>query len=338
MSILTNRKLFTILLAVFTACLIPPGLAAEDTDTLRIQAGGWAGLREPELETRFLLDDLIGTTERINLPWRGGFTVTGYPLGFAYLRKAGPGRLVLEGNYIDYSPEYSYASFDPDADSIGLIRLQEFEQTEYEGLLGYEIPLAANKLYVTPLVGARQHFKEFNYDEFTIGDDTYVKSMFSPFEASGRFTVQGLRGRFEAHPKLSLIGEYLYSSISDLGGSMYHDRFLWGVNDGNLFLTYETASAGYEVEMHHTMLGVETPVTKDLKLRVGVRNETQTVRYPGYYSLAFVVLDDRPGGDTGFVDVDTEEFITDYIFYSLPLRSTKGSVWAAISYDLNWSY
>ncbi|MCB1314388.1 MAG: hypothetical protein KDK27_00460 [Leptospiraceae bacterium] len=306
------------------------GLAA---DKLRINVGYWPGNLEPELEDRFFKDDLLlGTNlSRYDLEWNNKHTDTIYPLGLQYfIEDVGPGDLVLGGNYIRYQPDYEYAGLTL-APALYLAELEDYKTTDWEGEVGYRYPVVPDTLYVTPRVGYRQHFKEFNYSEFSIGNGTLGISLDSPFYASASGTYLGLEVQFYVMDQLSIIGDYISTvGLAGWDGSMNMERTTLGFSGNTAVLAYENAESGYTIDIQRWMLGIQYDITPELHIQTGVREETLKQSYPGYFGLPLIYSGGRFQANT-----IVEEFITDYIFYEESISQKKGMFFVAVSYDLN---
>ncbi|MCB1171823.1 MAG: hypothetical protein KDK25_15860, partial [Leptospiraceae bacterium] len=122
MNAIKRARNLALFLAAFAA-------TAASADTLRLNVGLWPGELDPELEGRLLLDDLVEPTPRLDLSWNNKDTTTIYPLGLEYLKPMGAGKLVISGNYIRYSPEYSFTGITTSG-AVSLVTLKDFSTTD----------------------------------------------------------------------------------------------------------------------------------------------------------------------------------------------------------------
>ena len=319
---------FVCLLLVF---LMAAPLAAEQK--VRINVGWWGGPLRSELENRFLLDDMIEGDEldRYNLPWIGRETSTIYPAGLEYIGRFGPGKLILGGNYVRNSPQYKYAGLTNDP-TLSLVRLLNYRTTTYEGGLGYELEITPRLLHITPRVGFRQHFQQFNYLELTVGGDDFLASIDSPFYSSARSAYGGLGIQYFLTEQVSVVLEGLYSPpvFSTWGGNMQHERTRVGTRDDATYITYDRAESAYEIQINRGSFALQYDLSDEIHLRTGYREEVQAARYPGYYNLPLILRD-------GVFDFDgvVKEFITDFVFFDSEQTTRKGFAFFEISLDVN---
>lgn len=328
-----KNKMISWLGAATAALTLSGAVSALSADTLRLQAGFWPGELDPELEDRLFLDDLLLGTGlgRFNLGWTDKDTYTIYPLGLSYMRQIGPGKAILSGNYMRFSPEFKYSGIGLSPLSISNVTLVDYLNTNWEGELGYQIGAANNQLFITPKVGYRRSFQEFSYSEFTIGNGTIAFSGDSPFEASAGGTTVGLGLQFYLTKQVSLIFDYVQTA-GLWSGSMTQEKLIVGVSGGSALLSWERAEAGYELSMSRYSLGVQFDVDSNLSLQAGIREEKQDVSYPGYFGLP-VVINPATGG--AVLQNSVDEFITDYIIWQQEETTTKGLVFFSLTYDID---
>ncbi len=309
-----------------------PSVFAEQK--LRLNAGWWGGPLRSELENRFLLDDMVegDQLDRINLPWIGRETSTIYPLGLEYIGRVGPGKVLLGGNYVRNSPDYKYAGLTNDP-TLSLVRLYNYETTDYEGSLGYELEITPRLLHITPRVGFRQHFQEFNFTELTVGRDDFVAAIDSPFYSSARSAYGGLGIQYFLTEQVSVVLEGLYSPpvFATWGGNMQHERTRVGTRDNETFITYDRAESAYEITIHRGSFAVQYDLSDEIHFRTGYREEVQAARYPGYYNLPLIIRNNT-------IDFEgvVKEFITDYAFFDAEQTTRKGYAFFEISLDVNF--
>lgn len=309
-------------------CAFLAGSSAVSADTLRLNVGLWPGEREPELEQRMFLDDIVGGAPRFNLPWTNTTTTTIWPLGLQYFRPMGQGTLVFGLNYTNYSPEYAFNGiYLNNLNAVSIVNLEDYSSNDWDADIGYQFKLAGGKLLLTPRLGFRWNFQSFNYDELTIGN-TIAISLDSPFDANARGTYFGLGGQFYLMSQISLVFDYMTTSVfPDMGGDMTFQRTVIGNN----FLTYNDATAGYEMEINRWKLGVKYDISKSMGIEVGLQEESTRVTYPGYFDLPIVVV----GGNANIGNLIVDEIITDIIFWEQGQTTKKGLVYFAFNYDIN---
>lgn len=296
---------------------------------LRLNIGYWPGELESEQEPRQFQDDILAGTGigRLNFDWSDRQTNTIYPLGFEYFVPMGMGEVVIGANYIRYNPEYKVTGFWP-AGAISLVTLENFVVEDWEAQVGYQIPLLDKRLLFTPKVGFRQNFTSYEYNELTLGSFAQM-SLPSTFEAQGRNLFVGASAQFTLVPQLHLSLEYMQASpaFANWGGSMEQKRVIIGT--GTLF--YEKSSSDAEIKTSRTAFGFTYDVSQTIHLHAGVREEVQTVSYPGYFGLPIVVA----AGSANIASNFVAEFITDKFIWEAEQKTRKGFVYFGVSYDLN---
>lgn len=322
------------IVCVLGAMLFAGSLQAQTT--LRLNAGYWPGDLEPELEDRYFKDDLVLGTGfgRLNNGWSNKHTNTVYPLGVEFLINAGPGRVVFGGNYIRYQPEYEYTG-------IGLffisdVKLGAYKTTDWEAEAGYEYPIIPKKLLITPRIGFREHFKEFTYEELSIGANPLVSFADSSFfSANARGMYLGLEAQFYITPQFSLVGDFIFTpGLPGWDGSMTQERNVYGIPSGfgSAFVSIERGEAGYQIDILRYTLGVQYDVTADLSIQAGVRQEQLTQSYPDYFAIPIILSTvSAPSVASNAV----LELLTDRIFYDEQETQTKGLFYVALSYDVD---
>ncbi|MBI3394644.1 MAG: hypothetical protein HY042_02300 [Spirochaetia bacterium] len=318
--------------------LITGAFSALQAGDLRLQIGYWPGERTSELEQRFLLDDLTngGSVNRLDLvPWTGKDTNTVYPLGFTYFLPAAGGRIALSANYIRYQPNYAYTGIGP-SPSLSTVTLDNYKTEDWEFEAGYELALMDKKFLITPKVGFRQQFTEFNYNELTVGSGTLRISTDSDFRAQSRSLSVGAGLQVLIAPQIWLVGDYMMASpaFSNWGGTMSDKRTVLGATSGSPFLTIDNATAAYESKLQRWSVGFQYDVTPAAHVQIGVRQEIQTAKYPEYYNLPIIVSSGGAGLSGNAADTVTE-FVLDRVFYEQAQKSTKGFVYFALLYDLH---
>ncbi len=325
------RQIIAFLFAAFVA-------APVFADHVRINAGFWPGDLDPELETRMFKDDILAGPNfgRLDLDWTGKDTYTLYPLGLQYFKDGiGPGTLVISANYIRYTPDYKFTALGT-APSISFVNLENFKNSDWEAQLGYQIPVLDKKLILTPEFGGRWHFQEFNYDELTIGNGTFAKSFDSPFRANAKGSFIGAGAQYYVTPQLSILADYIRTTpfFGNVSGSMSDKRNVAGVSSGGAYLQIDRATAGYVVDISRWTLGVQYDITPELHLQAGVREETQTAQYTGYFNIPILVTNGI-AGPTAIPYNTAVEIVTDKLFWESKEVQTKGLFFVAASYDLN---
>lgn len=296
-------------------------------DKIRLNVGYWPGEMEPELEDRFMLDDLIGAQGDLNLGWTGKQTNTIWPLGFQYHKAMGSGTLILSANYTRYMPEYKYNSVSLNFNNVKLVELKNYVSTDWDGELGYQIEVGKSGLFLTPKLGFRWHNTSYEYSAIQIGSSIGTTIGDNNFEASARGTYAGLGVQFYLQKNMSIIGEFATTSIfPNFGGSMTYQTTFVSLGGSNQ-IDYTDQEASYEVTINRWMLGFQYDHTADLHFQVGLRQEEQTHSYPGFYGLNFAVPLFRDSGPT--------EIITDMIFWESEKTQKKGLFFFAVSYDIN---
>ncbi len=297
-------------------------------DTIRLKVGFWPGDLEPELEGRYFKDDLIqGASPRINLPWSNEQTNTIYPLGFEYaLTGLGDGLLVLNANYIRYTPEYKFQGIG--AVFLSNASLKNYLSTDWEADLGYRFKALEGKLTLTPKIGFRQHFQEFDYEELTIGTQTAVNGS-SPFDASASGTYAGIGVEYQVSGPWSIKFDYI-RSLGLAGGSMTQEKVVFGTAS----LSWERAESSYELDIERFSIGVGYDFNDDFGMELGVRQEKLRQQYKDYFGLPIVL------GYSGSVSVPAAdaivlEALSDRFIWEGTETSTKGLVFIAFHYDLD---
>ncbi len=333
--------------ALMTAGLILATAPLSAQTTMRINAGYWPGNLTPEMESRMEKDDLIQGNGfgRINQDWNGKHTNTIYPLGLEFLINAGPGRVVLGGNYIRYQPEYSF-------DGYGLlylsdVQLTNYKSTDWEFEAGYEYPVIPGELFITPRLGYRQHFKEFVYSEFSFGTNPVVLfSDSSVFDGAAKGMYMGLDFQFYVMDKLSIVGDVMFSTgLPGWSGYMTYSRTTYGIAssppspfDSSLApptYSLERGEAGYEIDIFRWALGVQYDVTEELSVSTGFRQEQLAQRYPEYFAIPIIVRGTSFPSGSELLNNSFAELLTDRIFYGNEETQIKGLWYLALSYDVN---
>ncbi|MCR9141712.1 MAG: hypothetical protein NXI24_05630 [bacterium] len=328
------KTLSITLMCVLGTMLFAGSLQAQTT--LRLNVGYWPGDLDPELEDRYFKDDLFFGTGigRLNDTWSNKHTNTIYPLGVEFLIPAGPGRVTFAGNYIRYEPEYEYTG-------IGLfylsdVKLGAYKTTDWEAEAGYEYPVIPKKLLLTPKVGFREHFKEFTYEELSIGTSPLIAfADNSFFSANARGMYLGLEAQFYVTPEISLIGDFMFTpGLPGWDGSMTQERNVYGIPSGfgSASVSIERGEAGYKIDIFRYMLGVQYDVTSDLSVQVGLRQEQLTQSYPDYFAIPILLSTVSAPSVASNAIV---ELLTDKIFYDEKATQTKGLFFIALSYDVD---
>lgn len=322
------------ILCILGAMLFASSLQAQTT--LRMNVGYWPGNLEPELEDRYFKDDLIlgSGLGRLNNGWSNKQTNTVYPLGVEFLIPAGPGRVVFAGNYIRYEPEYEYTG-------VGLfffsdVKLGSYKTTDWEAEAGYEYPIIPKKLLITPRIGFREHFKDFTYEEFSIGVNPLASfSDESVFSASARGMYLGLELQYYITSELSILGDVMFTpGLPGWDGSMTQERNVYGIPSGfgSAFVSIERGEAGYQIDIQRYTFGIQYDVTADLSLQVGLRQEILTQSYPDYFAIPIILSSvSAPSVASNAV----LELLTDRIFYDEQESQVKGLFYVALSYDVD---
>lgn len=321
-------------MGLLLALALPASLQAQTT--LRLNVGYWPGDLEPELEDRYFKDDLIlgAGVGRLNNSWQNKETHTIYPLGVQFLIPAGPGRVVFTGNYIRYEPEYQYNGFG--LFFLSDVQLAQYKTTDWEAEAGYEYPVIAKKFFITPRIGFREHFKDFIYDELSIGTNpAFSFSDNSVFSANARGMYMGLGLQYYVTPQLSLIGDFIFTpGLPGWDGSMTQERNVYGIpsGSGSAFVSIERGEAGYTIDILRYTLGVQYDITGDLSISAGFRQEELTQSYPDYFAIPIIVSTvSAPAVASNAV----VELLTDRIFYDESSTQKKGLFFVALSYDVD---
>jgi hypothetical protein len=319
----------TIIKCIILFGCLAPGLSAQE---MRLTFGYWPGVLRNELENRFRQDDgLLGETpDRMNLEWVGKETEAS-PLGLHFLLPMGPGKLMFGGNFISNRPDYKYASLTSQP-SLSLVMLEDFSSTSYEGEIGFEFEVTPFLLYITPRVGMRQHFQEFNYRELTIGEDSFMVALDSPWYSQARSAYGGLSIQYFLSETVSLLldGTHSPPMLSSWGGHMDHERIVAGRFNNQTRLTFDRAEAGYEISISRGMFGLQFDASDEIHFKTGYREELQRVRYPGYYNLPLIVQ-----GDNIDFKGTVLEFMTDYVIYNTVQTTRKGFMFFEVSLDIH---
>lgn len=295
-------------------------------DKIRLNVGYWPGEMEPELEERFMLDDLVGQGE-LNLDWTGKQTNTIWPLGFQYHKPMGSGTLILSANYTRYMPEYKYNSVSLGFSSVKMAELKNYASTDWDGELGYQIEVGKSGLFLTPKLGFRWHNTSYEYAATQFGSSIGTTIGDNNFEASARGAYAGLGVQFYLQKNMSIIGEYATTSIfPNFGGSMTYQTTFIALGSPNS-ISFTDQEASYEVKINRWMLGFQYDHTADLHFQVGLRQEEQIHSYPGFFGLNFNL--------SNVATPDPAEIITDIIFWESEKTQKKGLFFFAVSYDIN---
>lgn len=305
--------------AAIVALLLSAPLFA---DKLRLNVGYWPGEYKPELEDRFFMDDIL--FGQLDLGWAGKNTNTIWPLGVSYFKPMGGGNLVLSANYTRYSPELGYNGIlFPGA--VKIATLKNYRSSDWDADLGYQIQIGSSQLFLTPKIGFRWHFTDYEYNALTLG--TIVGSTVgdNKFNANARGTYAGLGFQFYFNKELSLIGEYATTSIfPDFGGSMtFHTTELF--TGGNI--QYTDQRSDYTVGINRWMFGLQYDVSANAHLMGGIRLEEQTHAYPGFFGMNFNSV-------SGF-GFSIDEILTDKFIWESDRVAKKGTAFFALSYDIN---
>jgi len=299
---------------------------------LRLTFGYWPGVLRSELENRKRMDDaLIGDkADRMNLEWVGKETEAS-PLGLHVLFPVGPGKLLLGGNFISNRPDYKFASLTSQP-SLSLIMLEDFASTSYEGEVGFEFEITPFLLYITPRAGLRQHFMTYNYRELTVGQDTFMLALESPWYSQARSAYAGLGIQYFLTESVSLLLDATHSPpmFSSWGGRMDHEKIVAGRFADKTRITYDRAEAGYEISISRGLLAIQYDASEEIHLRTGYREELQRVRYPGYYNLPLIIEDDT-------IDFNgvVLEFMTDYAIFNSVQTTRKGFLFFEVALDIH---
>lgn len=296
-------------------------------DKIRLNVGYWPGEMEPELEGRFLLDDLVGNPSYLNLGWTGKQTDTIWPLGFQYHKAMDSGKLILSANYTRYMPEYKYNSLPLSFNSVKIVELKNYVSTDWDGEVGYQIGIGKSALFLTPKLGFRWHNTSYENSAMQIGGSIGTTIGDNNFEASARGTYAGLGVQFYLQKNMSIIGEFATTSIfPNFGGSMtYKTTFVTLGNTNSIAFTDQESS--YEVQINRSMLGFQYDHSADLHFQVGLRQEEQIHSYPDFFGFNFNL--------SGVAAPDPIEIITDTIFWESEKTQKKGLFFFAVSYDIN---
>ena len=319
-------------------CLVTLGAASVQAETLRINAGYWPGDLDSDLEARFYDDDLFTVTGgslaigRLNNDWQNKHTDTIYPLGVEFFLPLGPGDIVLGGNFYTYRPDYSYTG-------IGLLQVSSIELMDYrmdhwESFAGYRYGVVPETFYVTARAGIRQTITSFSRQEFTAGaSGTALVTLDSSFYASARGTYVGVGFQYYFMPGLSLLADLDWTPIFLPGwtGTLSSEELIAGLGSGTPTLFYQSASAGYKVEIIRLAVGLQYDILPELHLAVGVRSETLRQSYPDYYNVPISI-----SGGVASPTFTVIEYITDRAIYEREADQTKGLVFLLLSYDLNF--
>lgn len=317
--------------AILCTLLATPVLA----DKVRLNAGFWPGNLEPELEQRLFKDDLLAgfSFGRLDLGWTGKETYTIYPLGAQYIiENLGPGDLLLGGNYIRYAPEYKFNAIGV-GPSISFVEMQNFLNSDWEAEAGYKIGLLDKKLFVTPKFGGRWHFQEYDYNELTVGSGTLALSVGNnQFRANAKGTFMGAGLQYYVTPELSVFGDFIMTSplFGNVSGAMTDKRTVLGLVGSAPYIAIDNASGGYELNLTRWTIGAQYDITPELHLQGGVRTETTTSKYPGYFNIPILVtsVGAAPALSVG-------EIVTDVLFWEAEEVQKKGFVFFGVSYDIN---
>lgn len=323
------RKTLSTLKTVVALALFGFVTTALSADTLRLNLGFWPGDLEPELQGRYQKDDLIqgAAFYRYNLDWTDQQTYTIYPLGLQFMRAVGPGKLVLSGNYVRYQPDYKYNGIG--SVFLSQVALKNYVTSDWEADAGYQLAVLNNQVLITPKLGYRRHFQEFDYEELTLGDGTFIINGPSPFQSTAGGLYAGLGLQVYVTSEVSLIFDYVQSA-GFWTGSMNQERVTAGSVGGAGFISFERAESSYEISIQRYALGVQYDVQKNLHLQVGVREEKLAQSYPDYFGLPIVV-----SGAGSALNASLTEYLTDLFIWEGTETSTKGFVYFSLSYDLD---
>ncbi|MCS7205302.1 MAG: hypothetical protein NZ853_06360 [Leptospiraceae bacterium] len=300
-------------------------------DTFKINVGFWPGELEPELESRFFLDDLIqpGGLGRINLPWANKSTYTLYPFGFQYIMPVNKNRLVLTANLIGFSPDYRYNGINL-APAISIVELKDFDIDDLEGEVGFEFPL--QQIILTPKFGVRYHEQTFQYNEITIGNALSLSIGDNQFEASALGTYLGLDFQIKVDNDISLVAEYLNTAfLPGFSGDMKFKKTIISLFGGFSVISIEDQTSNYDVKIERFKLGLRYNVNKNIDIEFGLRNETQTHSYPAYFSIPIIVSN----VGTGIFLNPLFELITDLVFWQQEQEQKKGLLYFAVSFPFD---
>lgn len=312
--------------AAIVALLLSAPLFA---DKLRLNVGYWPGQYKPELEDRFFMDDLVAGTGlgSLDLGWAGKNTDTIWPLGFSYFKPMGGGNLVLSANYTAYMPELGYNSIMTAGgfSAVTIASLKDYKSTDWDADLGYQIQVGSSQLFLTPKIGFRWHFTDYDYNALTLGSIVGTTVGDNKFNANARGTYAGLGFQFYLNKEISLIGEYATTSVfPDFGGSMTYKTMELFSGGG---IRYTNQRSDYQVGINRWMLGLQYDVSANAHLMGGIRMEEQKHSYPGFFGMNF--------SGSGFSGIDISEVITDKIIWESEKVTKKGTAFFAVSYDIN---
>jgi hypothetical protein len=316
-----------ILVALSTLLLSAPLFA----DKLRLNVGYWPGELEPELEERFMLDDLVGQS-MLDLQWTGKQTNTIWPLGFQYIKPMASGNLIITANYTRYMPEYKYNSLPiPGLSAVRMAELKNYYSTDWDGEAGYQFELGKSGLFLTPKLGFRWHNTGYEFSALTVGSVIGTTIGDNNFVASARGAYAGLGLQFYLQKNVSLIGEYATTSIfPNFGGSMEYKTTEIYLGSANL-ISITNQESDYQMKINRWLLGVQYDHTDNLHFQVGFRQEEQIHSYPGFFGMNFSIINNN----FGFSGIDATEIITDIIFWESEKTQKKGLFFFAVSYDIN---
>ena len=318
-------KISKFLFVLFLALSMGGSLFA---DKLRIKAGVWSGERQSELEDRFFLDDLIGVSGRLNLPWAGNNATSGYPLGLEYTRKMGPGSLVLGAQYFSNNNAYKYNGINLNPD-VSIVALNDYNINNYEFDAGYQLKIASLPLFLTPRVGLRLYSESFDYDELTLGTNFAITTD-GPWKSTARGLYVGGSAKYEVNKRFALVADFITTppALPTPKGSMDHKRTILGTST----ITIEDASSDTEVNIYRWSVGVEVKLMKNIGLFAGVGKETIEVSYPGYFNLPLQI---QAGNVNTSATFTVLEIITDSIFYQQKFKSERGFFYVGVNLDID---
>lgn len=321
-----KQKFFIKFLLFFSIILL--NFATLNANELRLNIGYWPGELEPELEPRLFKDDLIegNGIGRLDLEWANKTTHTIYPLGFQYFIPSGNGKLVFGANWILFRPEYRFNGIFPEG-AVSIVTLKDFMINDIEGEIGYQINAGSN-FFLTPKIGGRWHRQTFTYNEITIGRFLGISIGNNDFEASAFGTYFGIDLQVYFQNNLSFVFEYLNTAFfPGFGGDMQFKTTTFYTSN-TIQITNQSSS--YDVKIERFKIGLQYDIDKTKHIQFGIRQETQTHSYPGYFNIGIIISNNN--ADIG---IDTfSEILTDIIFWQNKEEQTKGLLYFAFSYDI----
>lgn len=301
-------------------------------DKLRLNLGYWPGELKPELEERFMLDDIVGLPTMLDLKWTNTQTNTIWPLGFQYIKPLGSGNLIIGANYTRYMPDYKYNSLSIPVGSVRIASLKDFNSTDWDADLGYQFQIGKTGFFLTPKAGFRWHFTKYELDAITLGTSIGKTIGDNNFEANARGVYAGLGFQYYFNKQVSLIGEYATTSFfPNFGGSMEFKTTEAWVGSGATVISITNQTSSYEMKIERWMIGAQYDYSDKLHFQVGFRQENQQHSYPGFFGMNFSIA----GNTAGMGNIDIFEIITDKIFWESEKTQTKGLFFFGVSYDIN---